>query len=217
MSWTKQELFEEGRRHIETWCVLNRVGSPSVDDKNGDPGMFGTCAYYRDGVIYIDVSRCAGIGMAGRAWSYPGYLVDRTPYGVLAHELGHHVEGAHGAAGGVVASSWRVDTGEAPITSYAPNDNEWFAEIFRLFVTNLDLLRALRPRMFAKLMNRWPKPAMCASWEAVLRLAPRQLGAARNKAAARAPRLFERAVSDRARLTSSDEGEAIGSATKEPT
>lgn len=182
MNWTKAQLFIEGESHIRTWCVLNHVDPPKVE-KSTQPEMFGTCAFYRDDVIYISVQACAHVGTAGRAWSYPGYVVDRTPYGVLAHELGHHVERAHGAAGGIVAAGWRRETAEAPITGYCDNDNEWFAEMFRLFVTNPDLLQALRPRMFAKLIERWPKRAMCCSWEAVLRFAPRQLGAARNKVA----------------------------------
>lgn len=182
MTWTKRELFEEGKSHITTWCVLNEIKPPKVS-VTGDPEQFGTCAYYRDGVIYISIHACANVGMAGRAWSYPGYVVDRTPYGVLAHELGHHVEGAHGARGGIVASQWRADTSEEPITSYSPNDNEWFAEIFRLYVTNPDLLRLLRPLTYEKLSQRWPKPAMCATWDAVLAHAPRQLAAARNKIA----------------------------------
>lgn len=189
MTWTKRQLFEEGRSHIETWCVMNEVDPPTVREST-DPETFGTCAYYRDEVIYISVHACAGVGMAGRAWSYPGYVVDRTPYGVLAHELGHHVDGAHGPAGGVLGPLWRKETGEQQITGYCDNDNEWFAEIFRLFVTNPSLLEQLRPRTYAKLIKQWPKRAMWASWESVLSDVPRQLAAARNKvgAAAKAQR-----------------------------
>jgi hypothetical protein len=41
------------------------------------------CAYYRK-----DTTRSASIvrelGTVGRQWSYPGYTVDRTPYGVCS-------------------------------------------------------------------------------------------------------------------------------------
>ncbi len=176
----KRGLFFDGEVRIGNWCLLNGVERPGVVE-TPDPKRFNTCAYYRDGVIYIAVDATASIGRAGRAWSYPGYVVDRTAYGVLAHELAHHVDHAHGAAGGVVSHAWRKETGEQPITTYATNDNEWFAEIFRLFVTNPDLLALLRPRMFARLSERWPKPSVTASWEQVLADSRRHLNAARNK------------------------------------
>jgi hypothetical protein len=177
---TRLELFRAGEALIARWCDLNGVPPPQVE-QTGDPESFGTCAYYRDGVIYISVQACARIGTAGRAWSYPGYVVDRTPYGVLAHELGHHVEGAHGPAGGIVARVWRQNTAEKPLTGYCPNDNEWFAEIFRLFITNPELLRRLRPATFALLRERWPTPAETRDWDVVLARATRQIGAALNK------------------------------------
>lgn len=107
---TKDELFESGCALVQLWCEANSVDHPMIECDEGDPTAFGVCAYYRSGVIFIDVAACAGLGHAGRQWSWPGYVVDRTPYGVLAHELAHHVEHAHGASGGVVAGSWRRET-----------------------------------------------------------------------------------------------------------
>lgn len=176
----RNQLFVDGEVLIGRWCHLNGVPQVRVE-RTREPESFGVCAYYRDGVIYISVEACARIGTAGRAWSYPGYVVDRTPYGVLAHELGHHVEGAHGAAGGLVARLWRQETGERPLTGYCPNDNEWFAEIFRVFITNPDLLRQLRPATFVRLRERWPTPVETRAWDVVLAGAGRQLGAAVNK------------------------------------
>jgi len=79
-----------------------------------------------------------------------------------------------------VAASWLRQTGEKPITSYAPNPNEWFAEIFRLWVANPDLLRKIRPKVAALLDARW-KTVEPRSFEEVLAKVPRQLQAARNK------------------------------------
>lgn len=45
------------------------------------------------------------------------------------------------------------ESGELPITSYAPNPAEWFAEIFRLFVTNHGLLKQLRPKTYNILLR----------------------------------------------------------------
>lgn len=179
------ELLFDGQLHIHRWCDLNGVEPPRVEVKDGKDPDFGVCAYYRLNVIYIWPDACARIGMVGRQWSYPGYSTDRTPYGVLAHELGHHVECAHGARGGIFAKSWRRDTADTPLTGYCPNDNEWFAELFRLFVTNPDLLRALRPKTWALMVDRWPRLAETRAWDQVLAGADRQLQAVRNKLADR--------------------------------
>lgn len=208
---TKRQLFERGKVHVHSWCALNKVEEPEVVESD-DPRTFDTCAYYRDDVITICVNACAAEGHAGRMWSYPGYAVDRTPYGVLAHELGHHVDKAHGTRGGThskeifealcdpndvneakltVAAGGDPDfyrtqlevnaAHVAPISGYADNVLEWFAELFRLFVTNPDLLRVLRPNVYAKMKELWPAHAEERSWERVLAMAPRQMQAAQNK------------------------------------
>lgn len=181
---TKGELFNRGVEHVAKWCELNGVTPPSIEladrDTNHDPRDFGTCAYYRDGVIVINVAACAAIGRAGPAWSYPGYIVDRTPYGVLAHELGHHVDNQHGPAGGVRSHLWRpLDA--APLTGYCPNDNEWFAELFRLFVTNPDLFKRVRPKICDLFFNEWPHRAEPCDWGCVLGMSERHCRAAENK------------------------------------
>jgi hypothetical protein len=114
--------------------------------------------------------------------------VDRTPYGVLQHELGHHVDQLlseqKGSYGGDFSVKLRAATGEARITSYCPNDWEWFAEIFRLFVTNSDLLRELRPRTYEQIRQQY-KPVRDTPWRHVLRDAPpRNIIAAERKIAA---------------------------------
>jgi hypothetical protein len=176
---SRDDLFELGKAHIAAWCSLNEVSPPKVNPRNGRPD-FGVCAYYRDGEIEIWVHSCATIGLVGRQWSYPGYVVDRTPYGVLAHELGHHVDRQHGAAGGVRSHLWRpLDA--VPLTSYCPNDNEWFAELFRLFVTNPDLFCAVRPKLESLFFGDWPKAVEMRPWQGVLADSPRHIAAASNK------------------------------------
>lgn len=166
---------------VERWCALNDVIAPSVLEYGGAEPDFGVCAYYRDNVIHIWPEACAAVGTVGRMWSWPGYVVDRTPYGVLCHELGHHVDKAHGARGGIRAASWHSETGEPAITTYAPDVNEWFAEIFRLFVTNPSLLCRIRPKMYNKLAVEWRMLAESRDWKEVLAGADRQIKAADNK------------------------------------
>lgn len=179
---TRAILFGRGQDLMERWCLLNGVATPKVVTTD-EPKFYGVCAFYRSGVTYIAVDACAPIGRAARAWSWPGYVVDRTPYGVLAHELGHHVDGAHGAQvhAGMRSFQWRRETGELPITTYCPNDNEWFAEMFRLFVTNPTLLQAIRPKTFERMIEDWPHRAEDRDWRDVLAGADRQIRAAENK------------------------------------
>ena len=134
------------------------------------------CAYYRPqrGIV-ICVERCASIGTAGRQWSYPGYTVDRTPYGVVQHELGHHVDLTRGERKGAYwsefSSAVRGRAGEKPITSYCPNNAEWFAEMFRVFVTNPDLLFHVRPRTHRELCLCF-EPVFTDTWRDRLKDAP---------------------------------------------
>lgn len=175
----KRGLFDRGGLHIGLWCELNDIKIPTIVESE-EPKKYGTCAYYRDGAIYISVGACAAPGRAGRQWSWPGYVVDRTPYGVLAHELGHHVDQQHGPAGGFLSHVWRPLDAD-PITSYAPNDNEWFAELFRVFVTNPHLFRLVRPHIADLFQEQWPARAETRPWQEVLAESPRHLKAAANK------------------------------------
>jgi hypothetical protein len=131
------------------------------------------CAYWRGGVCNICLPECArpcGEAMS-RAWSWPGSNSDRTPYGVVAHEYGHHVDvyestrtgGRVGSYFGSHAAVIRERSGEAPISGYHPNEAEWFAEMFRLFVTNHALLMLTRPRTWGLLAERW-RPVGSDDW-----------------------------------------------------
>lgn len=174
-------LFRRGELVMQSFCKTNDLPTPSVavtlDRKSWSVSA---CAYYRRDRISICIAACSTIGTAGRAWSYPGYTVDRTPYGVVQHELGHHVD----VVSGLVPESmqnrvyWsdfsknvRGASGEKPITSYAPNDAEWFAEMFRVYVTNPDLLKLVRPRTHRELAGRF-KPVFEDTWRDRMRDAP---------------------------------------------
>jgi hypothetical protein len=105
------------------------------------------------------------------------------------HELGHHVDLAHGARPGLHGFwRWQEETGEKPISGYAPNPNEWFAEMFRLYVTNPDLLRLLRPKTHALMAARW-QPVEHRTWDRVLAGAERQLAVLRKRLLAIQPAL----------------------------
>jgi hypothetical protein len=181
---TKLALLDEGRKTMLAFCGINRIRVPAVMPVEAQQWNVSACAYYRLDVTRICLARCAAIGVAGPAWSYPGYTVDRTPYGVIQHELGHHVDVTRGERKGAYWSEFsaavRGQSGEARITSYCPNDAEWFAEMFRVFVTNPDLLRLVRPRTHRELRSIF-QPVFDGTWRDRLTNAPARTIAAAAK------------------------------------
>ena len=183
---TKDEMFQAGAAIAERFCTSNGIPIPTIDRLNPSQRNYhiGTCAYYRPTTIHIMVEKCANRGFGGRAWSWPGYTVDRTPYGVIQHELGHHVDGIK--TGEVTRENvieklfskriWEQSR-EAPLTGYLGTDKqtatfwmEWFAENFRLFVTNPNLCWMLRPRFYETVMAHGIEPILLDDWEGVLLL-----------------------------------------------
>lgn len=184
----KVELYERGVMLLNAFCETNNINPPEIRQAPRDDWRLGTCAYYRPSYIAICVTKCASVGKAGPAWSYPGYVVDRTPYGVLQHELGHHIDHISGMERGPYFSDYsvkmRAACAEHPITTYCPNDAEWFAEMFRLFVTNPDLLRAIRPLTYEAIRWRF-QPVHTGTWREMLADAPdRYIKAAERKISA---------------------------------
>lgn len=177
MTPDKQAMLVRGIDLVEEFCELNDLAVPGVKTYTKEEWRFpSTCAYYRENRIHIAPSRCASIGHAARAWSYPGYVTDRTPYGVMAHELGHHVDflrsSVRGAYGGSFSVGMRLLSKEPKLTSYCPNDWEWFAEMFRLFCTNPLLLELIRPKTHALMLEAGLKPVERRPWPVVLEGAP---------------------------------------------
>jgi hypothetical protein len=62
----------------------------------------------------------------------------------------------------------RRRSGEKRLTSYCPNDEEWFAEMFRLFVTNHALLHEIRPKTWDILIDDGWIPVSDSDWECAL-------------------------------------------------
>lgn len=183
---SREYLSEHGEDTMRRFCEINNLPVPEVRylTKEDRHYHLGTCAFYRPHTISIAVDKCARNGYGGRAWSWPGYVIDRTPYGVFQHELGHHVDNHFFDASLMVnpAScyglfSYRIymESGaEKPLTGYLGTDKErqtfymeWFAEIFRLFVTNPQLLEEVRPGAHKALRARL-QPVHLVPWGTVL-------------------------------------------------
>lgn len=190
----KDDMWLAGIARAEQFCNANGLVIPHFIRKEEKDWPFGTCAYYRmtpdgKGNVVGCVKKMAHVGVAAAAWSYPGYVADRTPFGVIAHEIGHHVDylradEKQGPYFSDFSRRVKAESGEKPITSYAPNDHEWFAEMMRLFITNPVLLAAIRPKTYVLLFESGLRPVEGRHWAEVLKDAPqRTQEQARKKAA----------------------------------
>lgn len=177
----KESLCERGAALMEEFCKANGIPLPELVrlEKTDRYYYLGSCAFYRPTTINIAVEKCAANGFGGRAWSWPSYSIDRTPYGVIQHELGHHVDHVKTnnplkVKADLFSYVIHGESGEAPLTGYLGTDDEdqtfykeWFAENFRLFVTNPDLCRLIRPKFCMAMCLRF-KPVIKGRWEDVL-------------------------------------------------
>jgi hypothetical protein len=192
LGYEKSILLDRGISLAKAFCERNKIEMPDIKVV-GDRWRVSACAYYRPTTISICPILCANVGLSGQAWSWPGHSIDRTPYGVIAHELGHHYDFGRGGDEGQgrpgryfseFSKHIRGHADEAPISGYLgvrmedgredpiSGCAEWFAEMFRLFVTNPDLLRLIRPRTFASLRESGLEPVVDTDWKTTLADAP---------------------------------------------
>jgi hypothetical protein len=134
--------------------------------------------------VEINLSRCRVPADTPFQWTWPGYTADLSVYGVLTHEFGHFVHDL--ANWHTVGRAWRnvvANSGEKITTSYgATNTGEDFAESFKLFLTNPDLLRVLFPvrhNFLAEIMEL--KPVEQRTWSEVLANSQRHIDAVERK------------------------------------
>jgi hypothetical protein len=196
MEWVNdaQTLFEHGRDRCADFCRLNGLSMPAINRIAPDDWYFDVPAYFRPDTeaerqfagrgkmalcgygpgINICVERCRPLATEtfARNWSWPGNTADRTPVGVVAHEIGHHADWTASEKKGRYFGNYSIDlrsaTKAAPLTSYCENDAEWFAELFRLFITNPPLLGVLRPGLYLKLRERWTPLEPADDWRKAL-------------------------------------------------
>src|SRR4051812_48348067 len=149
---TKGELYELGRQLVRRFCAAN--GLPHIPIRNvpREDWHVNACAYYRParhrdtGYATAGINICLPYCAAPateyqvRNWNWPGATTDREPYGVLAHELGHHMDYTVGddkwSYGSDYSKATRKASKEPAISGYCPNDAEWFAEMARIYVCN---------------------------------------------------------------------------------
>lgn len=124
---------------------------------------------------------------ARRNWSWPGYKVDRTAIGVVAHETGHHIELALQVAGRITPTNhgavWRELLKLYPktVSGYdkgRPPSEAW-AESLRLFILNPKLLEAGLPERYLFIRHEVGlEPTERRAWQRVLLNNPPYVAAA---------------------------------------
>lgn len=180
ISYCKNWLASQGINRVISFCGRNDISLPMINDVPSYQWVVDACAFYRPDTegnkkrgyagINICLNKCASPATEEqvRNWNWPGSTTDREPFGVLCHELGHHCDWVTGEKKWTYGSEYcqqvMSDSGEPPITSYAENPAEWFAEMFRLFVTNHALLLLLRPKTWKLLTERF-QPVSSNDWE----------------------------------------------------
>jgi len=165
-----EAAFEAAKSFLE----LNGLTPLDGIDIREDRWTVSKCAYYRPSTIHICIPMCDRPATEGevRNWNWPRSKVDKTPFGVVMHELGHHVDywasstASRGPYYGDHSEAVMNRCDEEGITGYASRDapEEWFAEAFRLYMTNPDLLRLIRPLTYAELSANLMTAAGNAPW-----------------------------------------------------
>lgn len=166
-----ERLYYRGCLRVRQFCKVNGLILPVITRVRKEDWHVSACAYYRPDTekmrkwtktgINICLEECARpcSELQTRNWNWPGSTTDREPYGVVCHELGHHADWSKGVKkweyGSEYCEQVMKESGEDAITSYCPNPAEWFAEIYRLWVTNHALLQYIRPKTWEILRRDW--------------------------------------------------------------
>jgi hypothetical protein len=161
---SKVENLAYGKSIVEAFCDFNEIKVPAFveDNKLNANGMY----YWGKHRLLYNIKRCrTPINVPGFAWSYTGYKSDMTVAGVLAHEFGHYIDDIHKNPSKRIKKA--IGT-ESCVTSYEPNLYEIFAEAFRVFVLNPNLLQIGRPRRYNYFIELGLKPVVLDDWEYVL-------------------------------------------------
>ena len=117
------------------------------------------------------------VKVPGYDWTFPGYIQDLTPYGILAHEFGHYISDMLGKK--FRKNFVNIRKIEENVTSTDDRGlDEKMAEAARLFITNPDLLRIGRPYRYEIFSSHYT-PVVKHRWKTVLKNAhPKIISAA---------------------------------------
>ncbi len=175
---TKQQLYDQGVKIASEFCLLNGIYLPEfltyaeANARQSEDRAFkllrklqegelqGTrTGYYYEGHVFVNVPVTAKPSPhpVRQHRSYPGNKTDRTATGVVAHEVGHHVDEvleAQGVHSSRRCSPWvNLAKHSKTVSGYEPVPSEAWAETMRLHILNPDLLRQASPERFRYLVD----------------------------------------------------------------
>ena len=158
---TQELLFRAGKEIALAWLDHNDIPRPIILAYNqahtasplvwylkpGDRLEWDKKGLYFCGYCFANVAKTRTPSAAG---DWPGYLVDDTALGVLAHEVGHYVW--HWLQ--LKTEPWRECLrGDKCIGEFETDSEEAWAETLRLFILNPALLKAGLPRRWQWLIG----------------------------------------------------------------
>jgi len=148
----KLSLFELGAKLSQDFCRNNNIPVPEYKIQSLDStGLYLSQTRNRNAQILVNLDATANpVENPGHMrWSHPAWKTDRTPFGVVLHETGHHLELIMRQKGFWKAYDWTtISLRGKKVSGYEPNDSEAFAETMRLFIGNPDLLRLAIPNRY---------------------------------------------------------------------
>lgn len=161
----KQNIrYNEALDLVKIFSEINHIKLCSIEIIENTSILF-YCGEYigkKNGKIFINPKLCANeVEKPNRmCWSHPHYFVDRTIYGVLCHEFGHHVHRL---------KNYPSIPYENKISKCEFDDGERFAETFRLFLSNSDLLKQYNQKRYDYLVNELQLiPVIKEDWKTVM-------------------------------------------------
>lgn len=159
MIYTKQQLCEMSISLINDFCDLNNIPKPefNIDWGTGTTQSKGTvCGHFTFGtnVLHLQPNKCANPNPNG---DWPGFFYDRTCYGVMCHEFAHYVDNLSPSLFNVklISAELRQIANEPSFNKDPKDDYEYFADVFKLFISNPDLLKLVRPNTFKLLTEKY--------------------------------------------------------------
>ncbi|MCK5131686.1 MAG: hypothetical protein KAR40_05985 [Candidatus Sabulitectum sp.] len=178
MTFNKQEAADIAHDKCVDFLELNGIRLPEFKEGCKNYGE------YHRGLVRYNIARSSVPALNPvRRWSYPGYKADRTIYGIIAHECGHHIWFEKTVF--FNRKQWgkwvEITKTTKRISSYEPNYHESFAETSRLFILNPTLLKEAVPGRYDFLTQELElKPSIDRHWTKILKDSPKHLTAAQN-------------------------------------
>lgn len=194
--WPKERLARVGRDVSFAWLALNRLPLPDrifldresanaarreADPRSKDMLRAEWCGVYQRpwaggwSGIALNLPQCITLRRVRPRheepfWNAPAGFNDYTPFGVMCHEVGHHVDYIlHPQAYSRQNGFQEIVDNEEEVSRAETNVLESFAEAIRLFITNPHLLEQGRPDRYEYLTKCIGlKPLHQTTWRRVL-------------------------------------------------